>query len=460
MRDRLLGFSPKDYDVATSAKPEEVREAFQRTRFVGEAFGVVLVRLFGHDTEVATFRKEWGYEDGRRPSHVAFTDAEHDAQRRDFTINGLFENPLSTRENDQVIDYVGGVADLQAGVLRAIGNPGERFGEDYLRMLRAVRFAARFGFAIESDTAGAIREHAHELSRISRERIGMEVRAALTGPRPALAIQLLSDLRLDRPTLGESTKDDVATPLRLTTDVAPVIEVAPAIQQAMDYPTWLALWALHRHALPDNAHSARLPNSAAATTEVAASLAAFVGERKAVDDDAGATGQGATHEGVTESDAEAVGRSRRKAPRDDQATEVVARWRDALCLTNEETADLSLTLRIAARLLSWVNLGVAARKRLLAEARCDGARALLAALRWDRGIEGVAAMIDRDAPALLEQGVAPEPLIAGDDLIAMGMQPGRHFGPLLDAVYDAQLEGAISDRDAAIAWVEARAPRP
>src|SRR5690606_29288232 len=141
---------------------------FRKTQYVGEAFGVVLVRVLGHAVEVATFRLEWGYADGRRPDAVAFTDAEHDAMRRDFTINGLFEDPLTVdaQGRGRVIDYVGGQRDLAAGVIRAIGDPGARFGEDYLRMLRAVRFAARLGFTIEPATAAAIRTHAPRLASI------------------------------------------------------------------------------------------------------------------------------------------------------------------------------------------------------------------------------------------------------------------------------------------------------
>ena len=143
VRDMLLGLTPKDYDVATDAPPDRVAAIFPRTQFVGEAFGVTLVRHHGQAIEVATFRKEWGYTDGRRPTQIQFTSAQEHALRRDFTINGLFHNPFAHSPDQSIIDYVGGVADLNAGVLRAIGNADDRFAEDYLRMLRAVRFAAR-----------------------------------------------------------------------------------------------------------------------------------------------------------------------------------------------------------------------------------------------------------------------------------------------------------------------------
>src|SRR5438477_2510282 len=141
VRDRLMGHEPLDYDIATDAKPEKVRAVFPKLRCVGESFGVMLVRAFGHEIEVATFRTDGVYSDSRHPDHVEFSDAQHDAQRRDFTINGMFENPLT----GEIIDYVGGKADLESKLIRGIGDPHARLREDRLRMLRAVRLAARFG---------------------------------------------------------------------------------------------------------------------------------------------------------------------------------------------------------------------------------------------------------------------------------------------------------------------------
>jgi len=201
VRDLLLGKKPKDWDVATDAPPARVREIFRNTQAVGAAFGVILVREGRSTVEVATFRTEGVYSDGRRPDEVAFTDAEHDARRRDFTMNGLFLDPeqgsgfrvsCCARPTEQgsakteqtqwgtVIDYVGGVADLRAGVVRAIGEASRRFGEDHLRLLRAVRFAARLGFMVQGETERAIVEHATKLKGISPERIAEELRMMLT----------------------------------------------------------------------------------------------------------------------------------------------------------------------------------------------------------------------------------------------------------------------------------------
>jgi tRNA nucleotidyltransferase/poly(A) polymerase len=196
VRDQLLGRHPKDYDVATSARPEQVRAVFghRKTLAIGASFGVITVIGPKHvgQLDVATFRRDAAYSDGRHPDSVTFSDAEEDAKRRDFTINGLFFDPLA----EQVIDYVGGQADLRAGVIRAIGFARDRIAEDKLRMLRAVRFAATFGFAMEATTADAIRAQASELVIVSAERIATELRRMLTLERRSLALELLRSTEL------------------------------------------------------------------------------------------------------------------------------------------------------------------------------------------------------------------------------------------------------------------------
>ncbi len=200
MRDRLLGRSVSEVDVATGAPPAAVRSVFPRTFAVGEAFGVVIVHTqSGEDVEVATFRKESGYADGRHPANVEVSDLATDARRRDFTVNALFYDPVA----ETIFDSVGGRADLRRGIVRAIGDPRERFGEDYLRMLRAVRFAASLGFALAPDTRRAMPPLAGHLSAISAERVRDEVTRMLTGPNPAAAIRLLGDLDLLRVWLPE-----------------------------------------------------------------------------------------------------------------------------------------------------------------------------------------------------------------------------------------------------------------
>lgn len=203
VRDELLGATPKDYDVATDARPDTIQAIFTRTAAVGASFGVVLVREFGPTVEVATFRTDGPYSDSRRPDHVEFADEFADAHRRDFTINALFIDPFADDPATRIIDHVGGVADIKARVLRAVGDPEARLAEDHLRALRAVRFAAKYALTIEERTAGAIRDHASELSGVSVERIGDEVRRMLAHPTRARAAAWICDLRLDAPIFSE-----------------------------------------------------------------------------------------------------------------------------------------------------------------------------------------------------------------------------------------------------------------
>lgn len=196
VRDEIMGRMPKDFDVATNATPDRVQEIFgkKRSLAIGAAFGVITILgpKNAGQIDVATFRKDAAYSDGRHPDAVTFSDAEHDAQRRDFTINGLFFDPLTER----VIDYVGGQEDLRRRVVRAIGDPLVRIAEDKLRMLRAVRFAARFDFAIDPNTLAAIRQQARELIIVSAERIAAELRLILTHSNRARGVELLAETEL------------------------------------------------------------------------------------------------------------------------------------------------------------------------------------------------------------------------------------------------------------------------
>jgi poly(A) polymerase len=187
VRDRWLGLEPKDYDIATSAPPAEVLELFPGANEVGAHFGVVIVRHHHHQVEIATFRTDGSYLDGRRPDSVTFSNATEDAKRRDFTINGLFEDP----ETGEIIDHVGGLDDLRHGIIRAIGVPEDRFREDGLRLMRAVRFATRLGFSIEPETMAALTRCAHRLDGISPERIRDEFSAIIAQPKRRAGLEML-----------------------------------------------------------------------------------------------------------------------------------------------------------------------------------------------------------------------------------------------------------------------------
>ncbi len=242
VRDQLRGEKPKDYDVATDARPEQIQQIFgrRRTRSIGAAFGVVSVvgpRRAG-PIEVATFRRDEGYSDGRHPDRVTFTTAEEDARRRDFTVNGLFYDPIRL----ELIDYVDGQADVRDGIIRCIGNPLDRFHEDRLRMLRAVRFATTLGYEIETNTLAAIQQTADQIADVSAERIAGEMRRILVHEQRSTGLGLLRQTGLCRvvlpeyAVLEEPTRDDRWEEMEAVLDAL----------QTDQFPTALAaaLWPL------------------------------------------------------------------------------------------------------------------------------------------------------------------------------------------------------------------------
>jgi poly(A) polymerase len=199
VRDMVMGIEPADYDIATSARPEEIMKIFPRTEAIGAQFGVVLVIHQGHPYEVATFRSDDAYVDGRRPTGVVFTDAKTDVLRRDFTINGLLFDPVSKT----VLDYVSGKKDIESKIVRAIGDPDRRFQEDKLRILRAIRFGARLGYIIEAETWKAVCAMAPQIHQVSVERIQDEVVRILTEGQAKTGFQMLHDSGLLREVLPE-----------------------------------------------------------------------------------------------------------------------------------------------------------------------------------------------------------------------------------------------------------------
>jgi poly(A) polymerase len=225
VRDMLLGRTAKDYDVATNAHPDSVTKIFRRTLKIGVQFGVVVVLLGDTQVEVATFRTETGYVDGRHPTHVAFADAREDASRRDFTINGMFYDPIE----DKVLDYVGGQADLQRKLIRTIGDARTRFSEDYLRMLRAIRFSTQLGFAIEDKTWRAIGEVAGNITKISGERIALELEATLAHPARGSGAEKLALSGLLANIFAQFTSDEMASGIAVLTKLRKNVNFALAL---------------------------------------------------------------------------------------------------------------------------------------------------------------------------------------------------------------------------------------
>lgn len=395
VRDSLLDRIPKDYDVATSALPDEVRDLFgrRRTHAVGAAFGVITVAGppgAGH-VEVATFRRDAPYSDGRHPDSVEYSSPVDDASRRDFTINGLFYNPLA----DEVIDLVGGRADLERGIVRAIGDPQARLAEDKLRMLRAVRFAATFGFQLEAETRAAVVAMAESLPVVSAERIAQEMRLMLRLPARALALRLLQEVGL----LG------VVLP-----------EVSPLAT------SWqFTLSALDALANPSFPLALATVLQAAVSADSAAPAAGVATPNVALDQ---ATAAAAT-----------------------AALQVCRRWK----LSNKEQQRVvwlvrqQQSLRDAAR-QPWPRL-----QRLLIEPGILELLDLHQALAAAAGGPTVDVEYCRQCLQRSPEELNPPPLVSGHDLIRHGMLAGAAFQRLLQQIRDAQLEGQIASRDEALA---------
>jgi poly(A) polymerase len=425
VRDELLGLIPKDYDVATSAHPEQVRRLFRRTIAVGMSFGVIEVlgpRSAGEllKVQVATFRSDVSYSDGRHPDAVVFSSSREDALRRDFTINGMFFDPLANR----LIDYVGGQEDLRARVLRAIGDPAQRFAEDKLRMLRAVRMATRFELDIEPATADAMRAMAPQIGIVSAERIAEELRKLLVDPHRARGMRLFIDLDLAQPILPELLPMR-GLPQGLPRSDAPALPPpglpgSPAGDGALD------LWEHVLRVLDNLGPSPSFPLSMAA-------LLHDIGKPRTV---------GRTPERYTFYSHEHVGRR--------MAGDICER----LKLSNDEQKRIEWLVEKHQILSDARQMRPSKLKTLLSH---PGIRELVELHRAD----ACAAGRDTDHVAYCEQllrewtqeDLDPSPCLTGDDLIEAGHKPGPLFKKLLDAVREAQLDGTIRTKEEAWALV-------
>ena len=408
VRDRLLGIEAKDFDVATSARSTDVQALFSHTIPIGIQFGVVIVLLDGISYEVATFRADGAYHDGRHPVAVRFSDAREDALRRDFTINGMFLDPLT----DEIIDYVGGQQDLKNRTIRAIGDPTARFREDRLRMIRAVRFAARLDFQIAPETFCAIQRFAPSISDIAWERIGDEVVKILTEGGARRAFEPLAESGL----------------LQI---ILPEIAAMRGVQQSPDFHpegdvfvhTLLLLSQLDEHDPPSETLAL-----GALLHDVAKPLSQ------------GRKGERITFYGHCEQGA-------------DMAVEICQRLKRSRA-TWERVAFL---VKNHLRLLDAPRMRTATLKRFL---RLDGIEELLALARLDAlASNGDLSSYEFCREKLNElgpEGIAPACLLSGRDLIQLGFQPSPQFGVILHAVEEAQLEGQVRTRADAVSWVGQR----
>jgi poly(A) polymerase len=426
VRDELLGRTPQDYDIATSARPDEVRRLFRRTIAVGMSFGVI--EVLGPRTpegplkvQVATFRSDVSYSDGRHPDAVVFSSAHEDALRRDFTINGMFFDPLENR----LIDYVGGQDDLRGRVLRAIGDPRQRFDEDKLRMLRAVRIATRFELEIEPATADAIRAMASAIGVVSAERVAEELRKLLVDPRRARGLRLFMDLGLAQAILPEllPMKGLPQGPPRPDAPALP----PPGLPGSAATGGAIDLW---EHILRVLDHLGPAPSFPLAM----AALLHDVGKPRTV---------GRTPDRYTFYYHEHVGRR--------MANDICER----LKLSNDEQNRIEWLVEKHQILSDAPQMRPSKLKALLIH---HGIRELLELHRADALAAGRdTAHVEYCEQLLREwtrEDLAPPPLLTGDDLIQAGLKPGPIFKKLLDAVREAQLDGTIRTQEEAWDLVE------
>ncbi len=409
VRDELLGRTPKDYDVATDAPAERVLTLFAGSIPVGVQFGVVLVPSGADRVEVATFRRDGVYLDSRHPTTVTFGSAEEDAARRDFTINGMFLDPIA----DRVIDYVGGREDLAHRVVRAIGNPAARLAEDKLRMLRAVRLSARLGFAIEPTTWDVVRRHAAEIDSIAWERIGEEIRLILSEGAAKRGFELL-----------------LASGL-LATVMPELLAMQGVAQTPLHHPEG-DVWT----------HTLLVIDQLRAPSETLALGALLHDVAKPV-----CAGRKTTAEGERIT---FYGHPERGA---DMAVAICQRLKRSRAVW-ERVAHL---VRNHLRLVSAPLMRTSTLTRFLRE---DGIEELLELARIDAtASNGDLQYYDfcrARLASLSEQQLNPPALVTGRDLIAIGFSPGPRFSEILQAVEEQQLEGTLADRDAALAWVRAQ----
>jgi len=422
VRDMLMGIVPEDYDIATDAQPDDIINIFKRTVPIGLHFGVVLVMENDFEFEVATFRSDGTYSDGRHPDTVTFCDARGDALRRDFTINGMFYDPIE----DKHFDYVGGEDDLKTGLIRAIGNPFERFDEDRLRMIRAVRFACRFDFKIEGQTAEAIKKFHDKILTVSRERIRDELRKTLTGPNPDTSIKMLDDLNLLHEILPEVTamkgveqpenfhpEGDVYTHTLLTltkladgrkeTDTRE--ENHPA-SNGLDKKNLYGSWELAMAVL---LHDIGKP----VTFEIADRI--------------------------------------RFNNHDSVGAKMAGKICERLRMSNAEKERITWLVKMHLYLRHAQEMRVSKLKRLFAH---EGYPELAELYKID-SLASTANLDDYNFcqnmfEELKVEEIKPEPLITGNDLIALGLKPGPIFSKILDAIKDEQLEQKITTKEEAL----------
>ncbi len=404
VRDMLLGRTSEDIDIVTSAKPEEVVSIFPRSYEIGAAFGIINVVVDGVPFEVATFREERGYLDGRHPDEVKFTDnPETDALRRDFTINGMFYDP----SDEKIYDFVGGRNDLSRGIIRTIGKAEDRFSEDYLRILRAVRFCVRFGYELSEDVRPAVLKLVGNLKNLSAERIRDELDKMLTGPEPDRALRMMLDMGILKEVLPEIAAMRGVTQHHEYHPEGDVFEHTALMLSHMAFPDSELAWSLLLH-------------------DVGKPLTKSVGE------------DGVEHFYTHEQKSA------------EMAGDILKRFR----LPSKSIANVVHAVRQHMRYAHVQEMRTAKWKRLIAEETFPIELELhrIDCISSHRIMSSFTFLLDR-MNELANEIKLPPPLVTGKDLIALGMKPGPDFGKILENLADLQLEGKIATKEEALAQI-------
>lgn len=405
VRDMLYGIEGNnDIDIATAATPKEIEGLFRNVHGVGESFGVMMVVEKGEPYEVATFREEGDYTDGRHPGKVEYSTPQEDAKRRDFTINGMFYDPIE----EKIYDYVGGEEDLKRGVIRTIGTAHDRFSEDYLRMLRAIRFAVRFDFEIEKETWDALCELSHNIVGISAERIFVELNKMLTGPRPSKAIRLMLNCGL-------------------LDQILPEISAMVGVEQPKEF---------HEHDVFDHTMKV-LDGIGDDPTDVLAWSALL--------HDVGKPSTQTFEDRIRFNNHHHVGA--------DMTATIMNRLKVSNALKDQVIACVENHMHfIAVQEMRKSKL-----KRFLSRATMDDEMNLHRAdsLASNGSLQNYEFLLEKQKEFEVE-GLKPDPLLQGRDLIKAGLKPGPSFGDIITAAYDAQLEGEITSPEEAQEWLKKR----
>lgn len=416
VRDELLGREPKDYDVATEAYPEEVERLFPKTIPIGKDFGVIAVVSGKEMVEVATFREETGTLDGRHPETILFSAAREDAKRRDFTINGMFYDPVT----DQILDYVDGKRDLENRLISAIGNPQERFQEDHLRMMRALRFAHNLNFKLDPATEAAIMDMAHLIKKISAERIELELTAMLTrSPKPGDALK-----HLHRTGLLE----------HILPELIPMIgqEQPPQFHPEGD--------VFEHTCLMLNLMAENKSKTTYSPREIAYTVLLHdIGKPPTA-----AFGKGTDGKERIRFDGHAPMGAL-------MAEDILIR----LKFPNTEKKSITTAIRGHMRFMDVQNMRIAKLRQLIGAETfdlemelhrldCLGSHSLLDNYDYIRDYQD----------EMANEPILPDPLVRGNDLIRLGIKEGRLIGLILKELYEAQMEDQLTSKEDALKWVE------